>query len=128
MPNVLSRFARVGPTPGRVVTSSSSRRCGGAQPRGRGQSSWTRPVKPVCMRVIVATWTEHRTRSGRQSLLLLVQEPAEPDRTRAGVRADDGTERRRDLDLRVRPLVLDELAQRLQTLGRRGLRDADLQV
>jgi len=42
------------------------------------------------------------------------------------VRADDGTEGRRDLDLGVRPLALDELAQRLEPLGRRRMRDTDL--
>ena len=45
-----------------------------------------------------------------------------------GVRADDRAERRRDLDLGVRPHVLDELPQRRQALGRRSVRDPDLEV
>src|SRR3981081_2971532 len=90
MPNPFNRFASVAPTPGSVETSSVSRRCDGVQPRGRGQSLWTRPVKPGCRRVIVATGTEHRTRPGQHDSLL-VQEPEEPDRARAGVRADNGT-------------------------------------
>src|SRR4051794_9946839 len=127
MPKPRSRFASVAPTPGSVDTSSASSRCGGDQPRGRGHSRWTTPVKPGCMRVIVATRTEHRTRSGRHAYFVGVVtvhprgrtqivefslvpggvfEPEEADRAWACVGPDDRPEDRRDLDLRVRALVL----------------------
>ena len=44
-----------------------------------------------------------------------------------GVRADDGAERRRDLDLRARAHPRDELLERSQPFGRGGVRDADPQ-
>src|SRR5207248_2558828 len=126
MPKPRRRFASDGPTPGREP-ASASRRCGGRQPRGGGHWSWSTPVKPACLRVIVATATEDRTRCGRHRSLVL-QEPEEADRPRPCVCADDGAERRRDLDVRLRALVLDQLAQCSQPLGRRGVCDPDLQV
>src|SRR6476469_10626793 len=106
MPSARSRFASAAPTPGSVSIPIAATRCGATQPRGRSHSRWTTPVKPGCTRVIVATGTEHRTRSGRNGDDSLVVEPEEPHRPRACVRADNGPERRGDLDLRVRPLVL----------------------
>src|SRR5581483_7924842 len=126
MPSARRRFANVVPTPGSVVAGSEPTRSGDVQPRGRGQRSWTMPAKPVCARVIVATGTEDRTRSGR-TLGRVVLEPEEADGAGACVRADDGSELGRDLDLRVRPLVLDERSQSVEPLRRGRVRDSHLQ-
>src|SRR5262245_1182618 len=72
MPSARSRFASVGPTPGRVVTLMASSSSGAVQPRGLGHSCWTTPAKPACIRVKVATGTEHRTRSGQTSCMTLL--------------------------------------------------------
>src|SRR4051812_8626006 len=126
MPNARSRFASVEPTPASDETSRASSSCGGVQPRGRGHSCWTTPVKPVCIRVIVATRTEDRTRSGRHALRGVL-EPEEADGAGTRVRADDGAEGGRDLDLRLRTDVRDELAERLDPLRRERVGDADLE-
>ena len=68
-----------------------------------------------------------RARRARRASLGIV-EPEEADGARAGVRADDRAERRRDVDLRLRPKVGDERAQRLLALRRIRVRDADAQV
>src|SRR3954464_2786669 len=108
MPKPRRRFASDGPTPGREP-ASASRRCGGRQPRGGGHWSWSTPVKPACLRVIVATATEDRTRCGAAAPLVL-QEPEEADRPRPCVCAFGGAERRRDLDVSLLALVLDHRA------------------
>ncbi len=65
MPSARRWRASVAPTPGSVVIGSASSCSGAWKPRGLGHSFWTTPAKPGCIRVKVATGTEHRTRSGR---------------------------------------------------------------
>src|SRR5205823_7914429 len=108
IPSARSRLASEAPTPGSVVTGSASMRSGAVQPRGRGHSFWTTPAKPVCIRVIVITGTEDRTRTGRTlrdrdlDLGVGVLEPEEADGARPRMSADDRPERGRDIDLRLR--------------------------
>src|SRR5581483_3993235 len=126
MPSARRRFANVVPTPGSVVAGSEPTRSGDVQPRGRGHRSWTTPAKPVCARVIVATGTEDRTRSGR-TLDDCVLEPEEADRPRARMRTDHRAQLRRDFDLRVRTYTLDERTERVQPLRCGSVGDADLE-
>ena len=65
MPSARSRFASAGADAGQRL--DASRRAAPAAPTraAAASSCWTTPVKPVCIRVIVATGTEHRTRTGR---------------------------------------------------------------
>src|SRR6185437_4322409 len=127
MPNVRRRFAIVTPTPGSVSTPAS-RRSGRAQPRGRGHASpsgaWTRPAKPVCARAVTATGTEYRTPSGHGRLFRIV-EPEQADGTRPGVRADDGAETRRHVELPMRTCLPDHRPERLEPLRRGGVRERE---
>src|SRR4051794_41164044 len=57
--------------------------------------------------------------------LLVVREPEEADRAGAGVRADDGAERRLELELGLRPQVAQHLLELHHLLRRVRVRDAD---
>src|SRR6187401_3562174 len=60
--------------------------------------------------------------------LVRVLEPEEADGARPGVRADDGSQGRRELDLRLRPHAPGELGERADPLLRVGVGDRDAQA
>src|SRR6266536_4289173 len=64
----------------------------------------------------------------RASAREVVLEPEEADGSRTGMRTDDGAERRRDVDLRLRAKVRDEGANGLLPVGRVRVCDADVQA
>src|SRR4051794_19736597 len=70
-----------------------------------------------------------RRRGGpRAAPSLAIVEPEEADRARACMRAENGAERRGHFDLRLRPQVGYERAQRLRPLRRVCMRDPDAET
>src|SRR5262245_42679915 len=132
MSSFASLRASVGPTPWSVSTGASIRTGRGALGGAGQRSGASRPAKPTGRRTAVLVpatarttigpgpaWTATRRESG------VVLEPEEADGARARVRADDGAEGRRELDLGLRAHAPNELAEDADPLRRVCVRDRD---